>query len=335
MFKEAYLYTKLAENKVRCDLCAHRCVIKDGEKGKCAVRQNKGGILSTLVYDKVISENVDPIEKKPLFHFMPGTLSLSIATPGCNFKCFFCQNWQISQMPDDHGIIDGEEIAPEKIVNDAIRSNCKSISYTYTEPTIFFELAYDTAKIAHKRGLKNIFVTNGFMTKECLDMIQPYLDAANVDLKGFSEDFYREKIGGRLKPVLESIKNIHDMGIWLEVTTLLIPGLNDSGEELESIAKFIMNLSQGIPWHVSAYYPQYKSEIPPTSLRSIRRAIEIGMKTGLKYVYGGNIRAGGYEDTICPGCGETIIKRNGFSVETNRIINGKCSYCHNKIDGIF
>ena len=200
--KEAYLYKKLDRSKVRCDLCAHRCVIEDGKKGKCAVRENRSGTLYSLVYDKVISENVDPIEKKPLFHFLPGTQSLSIATPGCNFKCFYCQNWQISQSPGDHGSIEGHEIPPEKIVKDAVINNCKSIAYTYTEPTIFFELAYDTAKIAHEKGLKNAFVTNGFMTKECIDMIRPYLDAANIDLKSFSDDFYRDKCSGRLKPDL-------------------------------------------------------------------------------------------------------------------------------------
>jgi pyruvate formate lyase activating enzyme len=211
--KEAYLYKKLKDGKLRCDLCSHRCLIENGSKGKCGVRENTGGTLFTLVYDKIISENVDPIEKKPLFHFLPGTLSLSIATPGCNFKCFFCQNWQISQAPCDYGEIEGREIKPEQLVKDAIRNNCNSISYTYTEPTIFFELAYDTSRLAHEKGLKNVFVTNGFMTKECLEMIKPYLDAANVDLKSFSDDYYKEKLGGRLQPVLSNIKLMREMEI--------------------------------------------------------------------------------------------------------------------------
>jgi len=335
MIKEAYLYKKLDKNKVRCDLCAHRCVIKDGDKGKCAVRANKNGILYSLVYDKVISENIDPIEKKPLFHFLPGTKSLSIATPGCNFKCFFCQNWQISQMPCDYGLIEGRNIAPEKIVEDALSGACKSISYTYTEPTIYFELAYDTAKLAHGKNLKNIFVTNGFMTGECLEMIGPYLDAANVDLKSFSEDFYREKIGGRLKPVMDSIRKMHALGIWIEVTTLLIPGLNDSDKELEGIAGFLAGISKSIPWHISAYYPNYKSGIEPTGIDSIIRACHIGKNAGLKYVYGGNVRSDECENTICPGCGKTVLKRNGFYITDNKIVNGHCGYCSEEIDGVF
>ena len=333
--KEAYLYKKLAKNKVRCDLCAHRCIIDDGNKGKCGVRKNTEGALYSLVYDKVISENVDPIEKKPLFHFLPGTMSLSIATPGCNFKCFFCQNWQISQMPCDYNIIDGRAISPERLVKDAQLYNCESISYTYTEPTIYFELAYDTAKLANEKNIKNVFVTNGFMTKECLVMIKPYLNAANVDLKSFSEDFYRDRVGGRLRPVLDNIRLMSEFGIWVEVTTLLIPGLNDSSEELESLAKFLTSISDKIPWHISAYYPQYKSDIPPTEIQSIIKAIDIGKRAGLKYVYGGNIPESKYENTSCPNCKEILIERRGFSVINSKIKNNICTGCGAVIDGIF
>lgn len=287
--KEAYLYKKRKDGKTACFLCNHYCLIKDGELGKCSVRKNEKGTLYSLVYRKLISENVDPIEKKPLYHFMPGTKSLSIATVGCNFKCFFCQNWQISQQPCDLDKIEGQDVSPEKIVQDALDLKCLSISYTYTEPTIFFEYAYDTAVIASAKGLKNVFVTNGFMTKDCLEMIKPYLDAANVDLKSFSEDTYKMKIGGRLKPVLDNIKFMKDMDIWIELTTLIIPGLNDSDEELKDIARFICSLDPEIPWHVSAYFPMYKSEIPPTARDKIERAMNIGRKTGLKYVHTGNI----------------------------------------------
>jgi len=333
--KEAYLYKKLKNNKVRCDLCNHRCVVEDGERGKCCVRENRDGTLYTLVYKKLISENADPIEKKPLFHFQPGTLSLSIATVGCNFKCFFCQNYEISQMPCDYGRIEGSEISPEQLVKDALRYNCKSISYTYTEPTIFFEYAYDTAKLAHKEGLKNVFVTNGFMTKESLEMIKPYLDAANVDLKSFSEKFYEEKVGGRLKPVLDNIKFMKEIGIWVEVTTLIIPGLNDSKEELEKIADFLVGVGCNIPWHISAYYPQYKSKIPPTSVDVIRKAIDIGKKAGLRYVYGGNIPGNKYENTYCYNCNNLLIKRFGFSISSIKIKDNSCPECGAKIDGIF
>ena len=333
--KEAYLYKKLNDSKLRCDLCSHRCVIESDSRGKCGVRKNKDGVLFTLVYDKIIAENVDPIEKKPLFHFLPGTLSLSIATPGCNFKCFFCQNWQISQMPCDYGRIDGREVRPEVLVSDAIKYDCKSISFTYTEPTVYFELAYDTAKLAHEKGLKNVFVTNGFMTKGCLEMIQPYLDAANVDLKSFSDEFYKEKVGGRLKPILENIKLMHEMGIWVEVTTLLIPGLNDSEEELAKIADFLEGISNSLPWHISAYFPQYKSDIPATNMKDIIKAIDIGKKAGLKYVYGGNIPGSSYENTCCSNCGDLVIKRVGFSVLDKKIKDNSCLKCGSKIDGVF
>jgi len=335
MAKEAYLYKKLKDDKVRCDLCSHRCVVEKSKKGKCGVRQNIGGVLYSLSYDKVISENADPIEKKPLFHFLPGTISLSIATPGCNFRCFFCQNYEISQMPSDYGQIEGKNISPEQIVKDALKYNCKSISYTYTEPTIFFELAYDTSKLANNEKIKNVFVTNGFMTRQCLEMIEPYLDAANVDLKSFSEEFYKDKVGGKLKPVLDNIRIMKEMGIWVEVTTLIIPGLNDSNEELKKIAKFLVTTGNNIPWHISAYYPQYKSNIHPTDINRIQKAIDIGKQAGLKYVYGGNISGSEYENTYCYKCGSLLIKRVGFSITENKIVNKACPNCGLSIDGIF
>lgn len=333
--KECYLYTKLEKEKIRCDLCNHRCVINEDETGKCFVRKNVNGKLYSLVYGKLIAENVDPIEKKPLFHFLPGTYSYSIATVGCNFKCFFCQNYQISQMPSDENYIDGKLTSPEAIVQNALKYNCKSISYTYTEPTVYFELAYDTSVLAKKNNLKNVFVTNGFMTKEALDMIAPYLDAANVDLKSFSDEFYKKYIGGRLAPVLENIKYMKKLNIWVEVTTLLIPGLNDSVDELTQIAKFLKEINKNIPWHLSAYYPQYKSNIPPTSFDSIKKAVEIGKSIGLSYVYGGNVAFSDLEDTVCPNCQNILIKRKGFSILKNNVNNGSCNSCGYKIDGIF
>jgi len=333
--KECYLYTKLEKGKIRCDLCNHRCVINEDETGKCFVRKNINGKLYSLVYGKLIAENVDPIEKKPLFHFLPGTYSYSIATVGCNFKCFFCQNYQISQMPSDENYIDGKLTSPEAIVQNALKYNCKSISYTYTEPTVYFELAYDTSVLAKKNNLKNVFVTNGFMTKEALDMIAPYLDAANVDLKSFSDEFYKKYIGGRLTPVLENIKYMKKLSIWVEVTTLLIPGLNDSVDELTQIAKFLKEINKNIPWHISAYYPQYKSNIPPTSFDSIKKAVEIGKSIGLSYVYGGNVAFSDLEDTVCPNCQNILIKRKGFSILKNNVNNGSCNSCGYKIDGIF
>ena len=333
--KEAYLYKKLNDMKVRCDLCSHRCRIEDGEKGKCCVRENSSGKLYTLVYRKLISENIDPVEKKPLFHFLPGSYSLSVATVGCNFKCFFCQNHQISQSPCESGSIDGRDIAPGEIVEYAVKYNCSSISYTYTEPTIFFEYAYDIAKLASNSNLKNIFVSNGFMTKESLDMIEPFLDAANIDLKSFSDKTYKEKIGGRLKPVLDNIVAMKEKGIWVEVTTLIIPEINNSVQELKSIAEFLADVDRSIPWHISAYHPQYKAELPATGIDMIESTIEIGKKAGLKYVYGGNIIDNRYENTICAKCREIILERSGFTIINNNMENGGCNKCGEMVEGIF
>jgi pyruvate formate lyase activating enzyme len=333
--KEAYLYHKLKNNSVRCDLCNHRCVIKISSRGKCCVRENINGTLYSLVYEKAISENVDPVEKKPLFHFLPGTRSLSIATVGCNFKCFFCQNYEISQMPCDYKRIEGRDISPEQLVKDALKYKCRSISYTYTEPTIYFEYAYDTAVLAHEEGIKNVFVTNGFMSRECIEKARPYLDAANIDLKSFSDEFYRNKVGGRLKPVLDNIRFMKEIGIWVEVTTLIIPGLNDSNEELGKIAEFLADTGCDIPWHISAYYPQYKASIPPTDAEVIYNAVDIGKKAGLRYVYSGNIQGDNNENTYCCSCGNLLIKRVGFNVSDLKVKKNLCPNCGSKLDGVF
>lgn len=294
MRKEAILYAKLKDppagevgNKVKCGVCNHQCVINDGNKGICGVRKNEKGKLYTLVYGKAIAENIDPIEKKPLYHFLPGTKTLSIATVGCNFRCLHCQNADISQVD----FISGKDLPPEKIVEDAIKTNCPSIAYTYTEPTIFVEYALDTMRLARKKNLKNIWVSNGYMTKETLALVEPYLDAINVDLKAFTEKFYQEVCGAKLKPVLENLKGIKKKKIWLEVTTLIIPTKNDSSKELKDIAKFIKKeLGPETPWHVSRFFPTYKlTDVPSTEVEKIYQAVEIGKKAGLKYVYEGNI----------------------------------------------
>jgi len=237
---EAYLYEPMKEQAVKCNLCSHRCLIRSGKRGICNVRENRDGILNTLVYGKLIARHIDPIEKKPLFHLRPGSRSYSIATVGCNFKCRFCQNADIAQLPSDrNGMIVGDPVTPEEVVAAAIRADCRSISYTYTEPTIYFEFAYDTARIAHEKGLLNVFVTNGYMTPEALHMIAPYLDAANVDLKSFSDDYYKNYCGARLSPVLETLNLIKSLHILVEVTTLLVTGLNDGKTEMESLVLFI------------------------------------------------------------------------------------------------
>jgi pyruvate formate lyase activating enzyme len=330
------LYSPLEEGKVQCYLCNHHCIISPSKRGICGVRENREGKLYTLVFGRAISLNVDPIEKKPIFHLCPGSTSFSIATVGCNFRCLQCQNHEISQMSAGQGRIDGSTVPPSKIVSLAKENRCQSISYTYTEPTIYFEYAYETAALASKDGIKNIFVTNGYMTEEALKTIQPYLDAANVDLKSFQEKFYKEICGSRLKPVLENLKLMREMGIWVEITTLVIPTLNDSDKEFEEIAQFIVSLGPEVPWHISAFYPTYKMlNLPRTPASLLHRAREIGIKAGLRYVYCGNIPGEEGEDTFCPQCGRKVIERVGFRVVKNDVVKGECLHCHTKIDGIW
>ncbi len=334
---EAYLYEPYKENDVKCNLCRHRCIIKPQTRGICKVRENRDGKLTSLVYGRVIATHIDPIEKKPLFHFMPGSLSFSIATVGCNFKCRFCQNADIAQMPEDRdGFITGKSVTPGMIVDHALRGNCKSISYTYTEPTVYFEFAYDTARLAAEKGLKNVFVTNGYMTPEALRMAAPYLDGANVDLKAFNDTFYKTYCSARLEPVKDTLKMMKQLGIFLEVTTLLIPGLNDDEKELNELAAFIRDeLGPETPWHVSRFHPTYRlTDRPPTPVETIIKAREIGTRAGLRYVYVGNVRNENGENTFCYACNSLLIARRGFIVEKNVIQNSRCPQCRAVIDGI-
>ena len=333
--KEAMFYEREEGGEVRCGLCRFHCLIKDGGRGNCAVRENRGGILYSLVYGKLCAENVDPIEKKPLFHVLPGSRSYSIATVGCNFHCRHCQNYTISQVDRDSPI-QGHERTPEEVVKRAQATDSLTIAYTYTEPTIFFEFAYDTARLARAAGLKNIFVTNGYISKEALTTIAPYLDAANIDLKGFSEGFYRDIVHARLSEVLDSIIEYRRQGIWIELTTLIIPGLNDAEEELQGIASFIVNnLGVDTPWHVTQFYPTYKlTDRPRTPVETLRRARDIGLAAGLRYVYEGNVPGEGGENTWCPSCSSLLIERYGFTIESNRVRNGACPDCGAAIAGI-
>lgn len=333
--KEAVLYEKIGEGKVKCRLCRHGCKIDEGKKGLCSVRVNMDGVLYTLVYNKVISTNVDPIEKKPLFHFAPGTKSFSIATVGCNFFCSFCQNYSISQMPREKGIIMGEDFSPDQIVEMAVRNNCRSISYTYTEPTIYYELARDTMVRAKERGLLNVFVTNGYMTREMLDDSKGLIDAANVDLKAFNDKFYTQYCKARREGVLDSLKYMKQLGIWVEVTTLLIPPLNDDPDEIRQLAEFIRSeLGPETPWHVSRFYPQYKmQEIPRTDVEILRRVRQMGLDAGLHYVYTGNVPRDDGENTYCPGCSELLIHRVGFTINKNFLRDGCCPKCGLGIHG--
>jgi pyruvate formate lyase activating enzyme len=341
--KEALLYEKLSDQRVRCNLCAHRCVIAPGRKGVCKVRENRAGELYTLVYGIPLSQAVDPIEKKPLFHFYPGSTAFSIATVGCNFHCEFCQNADISQMPRDQGRIVGSQASPEQVVRAAQRYGSRSIAYTYTEPTIFFEYSYDIARLAHVAGIASVYVTNGYMTSEMLELFQgvsddhePWLDAANVDLKAFRDETYKKICGARLQPVLDSLKLMKELGVWVEVTTLVVPDMNDSEAELREIAQFIAGeLGFEVPWHVSRFHPDYKMhDRGPTPATVLQRAYDLGREAGLRYVYVGNMPGARLENTFCYNCGETVLERWGFQVRRRNIRDGRCGNCGTPVDGV-
>ncbi|MBN1325933.1 AmmeMemoRadiSam system radical SAM enzyme [Candidatus Falkowbacteria bacterium] len=335
--KLAQFWTK-KDNKIQCQLCNHYCLISEGKVGVCAVRKNINGELHSLVYGKLISENDnDPIEKKPLFHFLPGSLTYSIATVGCNLRCMHCQNADISQYPIEEqfkeNVVPGHNTTPEQVIERAKASGCQSIAYTYTEPTIFAEFAIDCMKLARKAGLRNVWVSNGYTSKEAWPKILPYLDAINVDLKFFKNETYLKVCGCKLQPVLDNLKVLKKKKIWLEITTLVIPGFNDSDDELLQIAMFIKNeLGKCVPWHLSRFYPQYKlQDTDPTEEERIYTAVQLGKEAGLKYVYGGNVLGEKLENTYCPNCNELVIERKGYDIKRfDR--DGKCPKCSEKID---
>ena len=333
--KEAMLYEQKQDGRVLCQLCPHYCLIEQGKRGICQVRENQDGLLYSLVFGRTVTQNVDGVEKKPLFHFYPGSKTYSLATAGCNFHCQYCTNWQVSQMSVEQFAELGVEAKAEKIVNKALENNCRSIAYTYVEPTIFFEYVHEIASLAHINGLFNIFKTNGFMTTEMLQICKPYLDAANVDLKAFREQSY-QKFGGHLQPVLDNLKLIKSLGIWLEITTVIIPGINDEAQELTDIARFIaQELGVDTPWHITRFFPAYKMEnLPPTPLEILYQARDIGLEQGLQYIYFGNLLGQGNQDTICPHCGKSLIQRRGFELEANQIQSNQCPNCGTLIPGV-
>ena len=320
-----------------CTLCPHLCHIGEGLYGVCGVRRNTGGKIETLIYGLSAAMNVDPIEKKPLFHFLPASKSLSIATVGCNFKCAFCQNYDISQVSKGKNReIFGRAVSPGEIVALAKTSGSATIAFTYSEPTIFYEYAHDCAKLASEEGIRGVFVSNGFICEEPLRAIRPYVHAYNVDLKSFNPTYYKKVVGARLEPVLEAIKLIKKLGFWLEITTLVVPTQNDSDEELTQIAEFVADVGTDIPWHVSAFHPDYKmTDLPRTSVGSLRRARQIGFKAGLQYVYSGNVPGDDGESTYCPQCKTKLIHRIGFRVLANRLRDGHCPDCGKAIAGVW
>jgi pyruvate formate lyase activating enzyme len=334
------LSLSLDDGTVECQICAHHCKLRDGRRGICGVRVRRGDRLVSLVYGRIVAEHVDPIEKKPIFHVLPGSLSYSIATHGCNFRCLHCQNASISQVSRDMDVeSSGVLRTPDDIVGSALAHSCRSISYTYVEPTIFYEFAYDCCLAAVDSGLRNIFVSNGYMSELVTRQLAPVLTAINIDLKAFTEDFYRKVCGASLQPVLDSIVLFKELGVWVEVTTLLIPGMNDSDRELVRVASFLAGIDKSLPWHVTGYYPTYKmtgkSAPPPTDEDTLRRARQIGLDQGLHHIYAGNRPGAGGEDTCCPHCGEVLISRQGFRILANRLNNGRCPGCARDVAGIW
>ncbi|HEY3267913.1 MAG TPA: AmmeMemoRadiSam system radical SAM enzyme [Armatimonadota bacterium] len=331
----AVLAEPLEAQRVRCNLCAFRCVISPGHVGVCNVRHNVAGTLYALNYRKATALQVDPIEKKPFHHFHPGISVLGVAAPGCNYRCRFCQNFEISQMPVEYDRIDGRPLEPEWIVDRAVELGCKGIAFTYTEPTIYMEYAMEIGVLAKERGLLNVWVTNGYMTEEAIDLIAPWVDAANIDLKGFNDRFYLKICGARHKPVCDAIRMMHERGIWVEVSTVVIPGYNDSDDDMRAIAGFIRGVSPDIPWHVNAFQPEYRmADVPPTPPASIRHIRAIGLEEGLRYVYAGNIAGDDGNTTFCPNCRAAVIQRSGYTLTGWRLNEGACAACGRPIAGV-
>jgi pyruvate formate lyase activating enzyme len=318
-------------NRIVCKLCSHYCQLKDGQVGVCGVNKNEGGKLVNLVYGKIAALHIDPIEKKPLYHFLPGTTALSIGTVGCNMQCSFCQNWQISQV---RKVERQDYVSPEELVALALKYKSKSIAYTYNEPTIFYPYARDVALEARKYGIKNIFVTNGVESKEVIEDMKGIIDAANVDFKAYDEKYYRRELKAPFT-VRETIKHMKKIGMWVEVTTLIIPGINDDAEHLKKIAGFIADeAGTETPWHLSAFHPDYKMlDKPRTPLTTLEQAYEIGRKAGLKFIYIGNV--GVKNTTYCPVCNASLIERVGYMLLSYRLENGKCYQCKTKIPGVW
>ncbi|MCI5128463.1 MAG: AmmeMemoRadiSam system radical SAM enzyme [Candidatus Electrothrix sp. AUS3] len=335
--KEASLYIREEERSVSCVLCHHQCSIKSGKRGRCGVRENRNGRLYSLVYGRLIAEHADPVEKKPLYHFLPASRSYSISTVGCNFACQHCQNYQISQYPQMHrGDIAGNLRTPEQVVRAAKQSDCQSISFTYVEPTVFYEFASDCMQLTREQRLANIFVSNGYMTAACCQKLAPLLDGINIDIKSFSEKFYRTICKASLQPVLDTVCLLRELGVWVEVTTLLIPGLNDSAEELKKIASFLQGVDPAIPWHVTGFHPTYKMlDHVSTPASTLKKAWQIGLDAGLRFVYQGNIRSDNGANTLCPICHSKLILRSNFTVQHNRLQEGRCPQCMEKIEGIW
>ena len=332
----AILATPQPDGGIRCAVCAHRCLVRPGRAGICGVREHRDGTLVATSYGQVVASALDPIEKKPLFHVAPGSTAWSIATPGCPFHCTFCQNWDIAQGPRLGLTLPVRPTSPAAVVRDALDRDAGAIAYTYVEPTVFLEYALDTGRLAHAAGLRNLWITDGYATREAIDLLAPVIDAANVDLKSFDDAFYRRLCGARLAPVLDAIVAMRDAGIWLEVTTLVIPGHNDDEAQLRAIAGWISRtLGQETPWHVSRFHPAFRMpDSAPTPIATLARAATIGRDAGLAHVYVGNAPELALEDPRCAGCGELLVERRAYRVRSHLTAAGACPACGRRLAGI-
>ena len=332
---EAKWYEKIPHKRVKCTLCPRECVVDDRERGYCGVRENWEGIYYTLVHSKPCTYHNDPIEKKPLYHFLPGTNAFSIATVGCNVDCQFCQNWQISQIRPEQA--DNLDLTPAKIADMAKRSGSPTIAYTYTEPVVFAEYVYDCAVAAHAAGIKSVMISNGYIQEQPMRDLAGVLDAVKIDLKAFTQKYYRDIVMGELKPVLDTLVLLKKLDIWTEIVYLVVPTLNDGDKEFRELSKWVMtDLGKDVPIHFTRYHPQYKLQnLPPTPVKTLERAREIALSEGIRFVYVGNVPTHPGEHTYCPGCHELIIKRRGFWILENKIESGKCPQCGTHIPGVW
>jgi pyruvate formate lyase activating enzyme len=332
---EAKYYKKLPEDVVACQLCPRECNVSDVERGFCGVRENQGGIYKTLVHSRVCSMNIDPIEKKPFFHFRPGTTAFSVATAGCNVNCKFCQNWDISQVRPEQ--VRNVLLTPDALANECVSREIPTIAYTYSEPVVFYEYMYDSAVRSRKDGIKNVVVTGGYIKEEPLRDLLKVVDAVKVDLKSFSEQYYKDIVNGELKPVLDALKVIHENGTWLEIVYLVVPTLNDKDDELSALCKWVKSdLSVDVPVHFTRFHPTYlMTNLPPTPVATLERAYGIAKDEGLHFPYIGNVPGNKGENTYCPGCGEILIERYGYRIGQNKIVDGKCAGCGVAIPGVW
>jgi len=332
--KEAYYYSKMGKN-VKCHLCPNRCLLEPDGRSICRNKVNKNGKLYTLAYGNPCAVHIDPIEKKPLFHFLPSTKAFSIATAGCNFRCLNCQNWTISQSRPEE--TQNYDLMPEKVVQATIDNNCKSIAYTYSEPTAFYEYMLDTSKLARKKGIKNLWITNGYINEEPLKELCKYMDAANVDLKSFKEKTYNELNTGSLQPVLNTLKILKKQNVWFEVTNLVVPTWTDDLDMIREMCEWLVkNIGTDYPLHFSRFHPMYKlTHLPQTPVKILEDARKIAIDTGLKFVYIGNVPLHKAENTYCPSCNKILIERRGYSITQNNIDNGVCKFCGERIAGVW